>query len=71
MVTADGIVCAVAFSGAKHGQHWLLSRVISVRKANTANGLSLSAGAGSGVALSTVNLFTTFNPGGSLYLPVE
>lgn len=67
IVNADGIVCAVAFSGANRGQHWLLSRVISAQKANTANGLSLPAGAGSGVALSTANLFTAFNPGGSLY----
>lgn len=67
IVNADGIVCAVAFSGANRSAQWLLSRVISAQKANTANGLSVPAGAGSGVALSTANLYTAFNPGGSLY----
>jgi len=67
VVNADGIVCAVAFSGANRSTQWLLSRVISAQKANTGNGLSLPAGAGSGVALSTANLFTAFNPGGFLY----
>ncbi len=71
IVDADGIVCAVAFSGASRRQQWLLSRVISAQKANTANGLSLPAGTAKAndteIALSTANLNTAVNPGGSLY----
>jgi uncharacterized protein GlcG (DUF336 family) len=71
IVNADGIVCAVAFSGSNRREQWLLSRVISAQKANTANGLSLPAGTPKGndteIALSTANLNTAVNPGGSLY----
>ena len=71
IVNADGIVCAVAFSGENRREQWLLSRVISAQKANTANGLSLPAGTPKGndteIALSTANLNTAVNPGGSLY----
>jgi len=71
IVNADGIVCAVAFSGSNRREQWLLSRVISAQKANTANGLSLPAGTLKGndteIALSTANLNTAVNPGGSLY----
>jgi uncharacterized protein GlcG (DUF336 family) len=62
IVARDGTVCAVEFTGADAGSQWLLSRVISAQKANTANGLSVSK-----FALSTANLFSAVNPGGSLY----
>jgi uncharacterized protein GlcG (DUF336 family) len=70
IVNADGLVCAVAFSGSNRKEQWLLSRVISAQKANTANGLSLPAGTlknDTEIALSTANLNTAVNPGGSLY----
>ena len=73
IVDNSGIVCAVAFSGTTYTSQWLGSRVISAQKANTANAFSLSntpAGSlfgGKGLALSTANLFTAVQPGGSLY----
>ena len=75
LVANDGTVCAVAFSGGSYTDQWFLSRVISAQKANTANGLSLSANAPpatanlfkSGLALSTANLYSAVQPGGSLY----
>jgi len=51
IVNRDGVVCAVAFTGADRGQQWPGSRVISAQKANTANAFSLP-----GLALSTANL---------------
>ena len=62
VVNRDGIVCAVAFSGGNRGDQWPGSRVISAQKANTANAFSLP-----GLALSTANLFTATQPGGSLF----
>ena len=62
VVNRDGIVCAVAFTGNGRGDQWPGSRVISAQKANTANAFSLPA-----LALSTANLFTAVQPGGSLY----
>ena len=62
VVDRDGVVCAVAFSGADRGAQWPGSRVISAQKANTANAFSLD-----GLALSTANLFSAVQPGGSLY----
>lgn len=62
IVDRDGIVCAVAFSGANRGSQWPGSRVISAQKANTANSFSLN-----GLALSTANLFSAVQPGGSLF----
>lgn len=62
LVDRDGIVCAVAFSGEDRGAQWPGSRVISAQKANTANAFSLD-----GLALSTANLFSAVQPGGSLY----
>jgi uncharacterized protein GlcG (DUF336 family) len=44
------------------GHHWPGSRAISAQKANTANAFSLD-----GLALSTANLFSAVQPGGSLY----
>ena len=62
IVDRDGTVCAVAHSGADRGGQWPGSRVISAQKANTANAFSLD-----GLALSTANLFSAVQPGGSLY----
>ena len=62
IVDRDGIVCAVAFTGADRGAQWPGSRVISAQKANTANAFSLD-----GLALSTANLYSAVQPGGSLY----
>ena len=63
----------MAFSGADFTSQWLGSRVIAAQKANTANAFSLTnspAGSltgGKGLALSTANLFTAVQPGGSLF----
>jgi uncharacterized protein GlcG (DUF336 family) len=62
LVDRDGIVCAIAFSGSDRGAQWPGSRVISAQKANTANAFSLD-----GLALSTANLYTAVQPGGSLF----
>ena len=62
VVNRDGIVCAVAFTGNDRGAQWPGSRVISAQKANTGNAFSLP-----GLALSTANLFSAVQPGGSLY----
>jgi hypothetical protein len=75
LVSTDGTVCAVAFSGSGFVDQWLGSRVISAQKANTANAFSLGKGSTpatslfgtAGLALSTANLFTAVQPGGSLY----
>ena len=62
VVNRDGIVCAVAFTGSARGDQWPGSRAISAQKANTANAFSLPT-----LALSTANLFTATQPGGSLF----
>ena len=62
LINRDGVVCAVAFSGASRGAQWPGSRVISAQKANTANAFSLD-----GLALSTANLYSAVQPGGSLF----
>jgi len=62
VVNRDGEVCAVAFTGHDRGDQWPGSRVISAQKANTANAFSLP-----GLVLSTANLFTAVQPGGSLF----
>jgi uncharacterized protein GlcG (DUF336 family) len=62
VVNRDGVVCAVAFTGAERGDQWPGSRVISAQKANTANSFSLPA-----LALSTADLYFATQPGGSLY----
>ena len=41
VVNRDGIVCAVAFTGANRGSQWPGSRAIAAQKANTANAFSL------------------------------
>lgn len=62
IVDRDGVVKAVVFSGEDRGDQWPGSRVISAQKANTANAFSLP-----GLALSTANLFSAVQPGGSLF----
>ena len=62
VVNRDGVVCAVAFTGADRGSQWPGSRAISAQKANTANAFSLKA-----LVLSTANLYTAVQPGGSLF----
>jgi len=78
IVARDGTVCAVAFSGSTEGAQWLGSRVISAQKANTGNLFSLDSSLATGaratsaifttgLALSTANLYSAVQPGGSLY----
>jgi uncharacterized protein GlcG (DUF336 family) len=76
VVNREGYVCAVAFSGANFQSQWPGSRVISAQKANTANDFNLgpnsnASGHGgfgvNGLALSTANLYSAVQPGGSLY----
>jgi uncharacterized protein GlcG (DUF336 family) len=62
IVDRDGIVRAVAFTGADRGSQWPGSRVIAAQKANTANAFSLPQ-----LALSTANLYTATQPGGTLF----
>jgi uncharacterized protein GlcG (DUF336 family) len=62
VVNRDGTVCAVAFTGNNRGDQWPGSRVISAQKANTANAFSLPA-----LSLSTANLYSAVQPGGSLF----
>jgi uncharacterized protein GlcG (DUF336 family) len=62
IVTRDGVVCSVAFSGKDRGDQWPGSRVISAQKANTANAFSLPT-----LALSTANLYSAVQPGGTLF----
>lgn len=65
VVSADGTVCAVTKTGDPKDitDIWLGSRVISAQKANTANAFSISGG----LALSTANLYSAVQPGGSLF----
>jgi len=62
IVDRDGVVKAVVFTGKDRGDQWPGSRAISAQKANTANAFSLP-----GLSLSTANLFSAVQPGGSLY----
>ncbi len=62
IVNRDGVVKVVTFSGKNRAEQWPGSRAISAQKANTANAFSLP-----GLALSTANLFTATQPGGSLF----
>ena len=65
-VDETGRVCEVLTSGTEGASagnnEWLGSRVISAQKANTANAFSLD-----GYAISTANLYSAVQPGGSLY----
>jgi uncharacterized protein GlcG (DUF336 family) len=71
VVDAHGVVCLVVNSAGTPGSVetiWLGSRVISAQKANAANAFSLSTGSlGTAIALSTANLYTAVQPGGSLF----
>lgn len=62
VVDRDGMVKAVVFSGEERGDQWPGSRLIAAQKANTANAFSLPER-----ALSTANLYSAVQPGGSLY----
>lgn len=62
VVDRSGVVCAVAFTGPEVGSQWPGSRVIAAQKANTANSFSLE-----GLPLSTANLYSAVQPGGSLF----
>ncbi len=62
LVNRDGTVCAITFTGADKGSQWPGSRVISAQKASTANAFSLPK-----LALSTGNLYSAVQPGGSLF----
>ena len=62
IVDRDGTVCAVAFTGANRGAQFPGSRLIAAEKAFTGNALSQP-----GVALSTANLYSPSQPGGSLF----
>jgi uncharacterized protein GlcG (DUF336 family) len=66
LVDDSGAVCEVvnSLTGSQSALKdiWLGSRVISAQKANTANSFSTGA-----LSLSTANLFSAVQPGGSLY----
>lgn len=62
MVNRDGVVCAVAFTGAERGDQFPASRVIAAQKANSANAFSLPIN-----AISTANLYAATQPGGTLF----
>jgi uncharacterized protein GlcG (DUF336 family) len=62
IVDRDGVVKVVTFSGKDRGDQWPGSRVISAQKANTANAFSLPK-----LSLSTANIYSAVQPGGSLY----
>lgn len=68
LVANDGTVCAVAVSGPSLTSQWLGSRIISAQKANTANDFNIGKDGRKGAfALSTANLYSAVQPGGSLY----
>ncbi len=62
LVDRDAQVQVVVFTGNDRGDQWPGSRVISAQKANTANAFSLP-----GLALSTAQLYSAVQPGGSLF----
>jgi uncharacterized protein GlcG (DUF336 family) len=69
VVDTAGIVVAVVYTGNKEGDQWQGSRIISAQKANTAKNFSLDAAytGFTGLALSTANLYSATQPGGSLF----
>ena len=68
VVNRDGMVCNVVFTGDDRGDQWPGSRVISAQKANTANAFSRPNGViGFAGPLSTANLYSAVQPGGSLF----
>ncbi|HET8624297.1 MAG TPA: heme-binding protein [Gemmatimonadales bacterium] len=62
IVDRAGVVQMVVFTSESPVDQWPGSRVISAQKANTANAFSLT-----GFALSTANLYSAVQPGGSLF----
>jgi uncharacterized protein GlcG (DUF336 family) len=62
IVDRAGVVQMVVYTGDSPVDQWPGSRVISAQKANTANAFSLT-----GFALSTANLYSAVQPGGSLF----
>lgn len=62
VVDRSGIVCAVTSTGVSVDAQWPGSRVIAAQKASTANAFSLP-----GLAISTGNLYSATQPGGSLF----
>ena len=62
VVDRNGLVVAVVFTGATSTDQWPGSRVIAAQKANTANAFSLPH-----LALSTANLYSAAQPGGTLF----
>src|SRR5216684_4459598 len=62
VVDRNGLVVAVVFTGATATDQWPGSRVIAAQKANTANAFSLPH-----LALSTANLYSAAQPGGTLF----
>jgi uncharacterized protein GlcG (DUF336 family) len=62
MVDRSGKVVAVTFTGAREGDQWQGSRVISAQKANTGNAFSLPL-----LALSSANLYWPTQPGNTLF----
>lgn len=62
LVNRDGVICAVIFTGADRGDQIPGGRLLAAQKAYTANAVSVS-----GRALSTGNLFSATQPGGSLF----
>jgi len=69
IVANDGTVCAVARdSSTSLTSQWLGSRVISAQKANKATDFNIGSDGRKGAfALSTANLYSAVQPGGSLY----
>src|SRR5881628_2604513 len=62
VVDRSGLVVSVVFTGATNTDQWPGSRVIAAQKANTANAFSLPH-----LALSTANLYSAAQPGGTLF----
>lgn len=62
IVDRDEVVQGVTFSGSDRGDQWPGSWVISAQKADTADAFSLP-----GLDLSTANLYSAVQPGGSLF----
>ena len=62
IVDRDGVVKEIVFSGTARGDQRPGGRVMSAQKANTANAFSLTS-----LALSTANLYSAVQPGGSLF----
>ncbi len=68
LVDRDGNVCEVTFTGNDRGDQWPGSRVISAQKASTANAFSRPRGViGFAKPLSTANLYSAVQPGGTLF----